>query len=426
MKFLLIYSAKILNSVLNGKNLDHSFEEFLSRNQKEINKKDFSKVKATVFDTLRSLNSINFFLDNLIKVKNSNQMINSLLAVSINQLINSDHKEFVIINEAVKAAKEIDKKLFNFVNAVLRAFLRNRQDLEEKAKVYIESKYNFPKWWIEKFQKQYPEHWEQIIRISNQKPPLSLRLNIKKILMKDYLNLLHAKDISYQILSDEALVLNDPMSAYEIPGFSDGLVSIQDYGAQLCIKLLEINNFQKILDACSAPGGKTCHILEKYDVDLTAVDLNTRRIDLVKENLNRLNLSANTHGGGIEKFSQNQDKEQFDRILLDVPCSGSGVIRRNIDIKWLRRKEDINKLQKNQKKLLDISWDLLKKGGKLLYVTCSVFSEENDDVINYFIKSHPGSEKININFPNNIICLDNQILPDQYNDGFYYSLLKKN
>ena len=426
MKFLLIYSAKILNSVLNGKNLDHSFEEFLSRNQKEINKKDFSKVKATVFDTLRSLNSINFFLDNLIKVKNSNQMINSLLAVSINQLINSDHKEFVIINEAVKAAKEIDKKLFNFVNAVLRAFLRNRQDLEEKAKVYIESKYNFPKWWIEKFQKQYPEHWEQIIRISNQKPPLSLRLNIKKILMKDYLNLLHAKDISYQILSDEALVLNDPMSAYEIPGFSDGLVSIQDYGAQLCIKLLEINNFQKILDACSAPGGKTCHILEKYDVDLTAVDLNTRRIDLVKENLNRLNLSANTHGGGIEKFSQNQDKEQFDRILLDVPCSGSGVIRRNIDIKWLRRKEDINKLQKNQKKLLDISWDLLKKGGKLLYVTCSVFSEENDDVINYFIKSHPDSEKININFPNNIICLDNQILPDQYNDGFYYSLLKKN
>ena len=426
MKFLLIYSAKILNSVLNGKNLDHSFEEFLSRNQKEINKKDFSKVKATVFDTLRSLNSINFFLDNLIKVKNSNQMINSSLAVSINQLINSDHKEFVIINEAVKAAKEIDKKLFNFVNAVLRAFLRNRQDLEEKAKVYIESKYNFPKWWIEKFQKQYPEHWEQIIRISNQKPPLSLRLNIKKILMKDYLNLLHAKDISYQILSDEALVLNDPMSAYEIPGFSDGLVSIQDYGAQLCIKLLEINNFQKILDACSAPGGKTCHILEKYDVDLTAVDLNTRRIDLVKENLNRLNLSANTHGGGIEKFSQNQDKEQFDRILLDVPCSGSGVIRRNIDIKWLRRKEDINKLQKNQKKLLDISWDLLKKGGKLLYVTCSVFSEENDDVINYFIKSHPDSEKININFPNNIICLDNQILPDQYNDGFYYSLLKKN
>jgi len=426
MKFLLIYSAKILNSVLNGKNLDHSFEEFLSKNQKEINQKDFSKIKAIVFDTLRFLNSINFFIDNLIKVKNSNQIINALLAVSINQLINSNHKDFVIINEAVKAAKEIDKKLFNFVNAVLRAFLRNRQDLEEKVKVDIESKYNFPIWWIKKFQKQYPEHWEKIITISNQKPPLTLRLNSKKILMGGYLTLLDAKEIDYQILSDEALVLKESMSAYDIPGFTDGLVSIQDYGAQLGIKLLEINNFQKILDACSAPGGKTCHILEKYDVDLTAVDLNERRVDLVKENLDRLSLSANTYGEGIEKFSQNKDKDQFDRILLDVPCSGYGVIRRNIDIKWLRRKEDINKLQKNQKNLLDISWGLLKRGGKLLYVTCSIFSEENDDVINYFIKSHSDSEKININFPNNIICLDNQILPDQYNDGFYYCLLKKN
>ena len=426
MKFLLIYSAKILNSVLNGKNLDHSFEEFLSKNQKEINQKDFSKIKAIVFDTLRFLNSINFFLDNLIKVKNSNEMINSLLAVSINQLINSDHKDFVIINEAVKAAKEVDKKLFNFVNAVLRAFLRNREDLEEKVKLDIESKYNFPKWWIEKFQKQYPDHWERIITISNQKPPLTLRLNLNKILMNEYLNLLHAKDIGYQILSDEALILKESMNAYDIPGFSDGFVSIQDYGAQLGVRLLEINNFQKILDACSAPGGKACHILEKYDIDLTAVDLNTRRIDLVKDNLDRLNLRANTYVGGIEKFSENQDKDQFDRILLDVPCSGSGVIRRNIDIKWLRRKEDIDKLQKNQKKLLNISWDLLKRGGKLLYVTCSVFSEENDDVINNFIKSHLDSEKININFPNNIICLDNQILPDQYNDGFYYCLLKKN
>jgi len=426
MKFLLIYSAKILNSVLNGKNLDHSFEEFLSKNQKEINQKDFSKIKAIVFDTLRFLNSINFFLDNLIKVKNSNEMINSLLAVSINQLINSDHKDFVIINEAVKAAKEVDKKLFNFVNAVLRAFLRNREDLEEKVKLDIESKYNFPKWWIEKFQKQYPDHWEKIITISNQKPPLTLRLNLNKILMNEYLNLLHAKDIGYQILSDEALILKESMNAYDIPGFSDGFVSIQDYGAQLGVRLLEINNFQKILDACSAPGGKACHILEKYDIDLTAVDLSTRRIDLVKDNLDRLNLRANTYVGGIEKFSENQDKDQFDRILLDVPCSGSGVIRRNIDIKWLRRKEDIDKLQKNQKKLLNISWDLLKRGGKLLYVTCSVFSEENDDVINNFIKSHLDSEKININFPNNIICLDNQILPDQYNDGFYYCLLKKN
>jgi len=426
MKFLLIHSAKILNSVLNGKNLDHSFEEFLSRNQKEINQKDFTKIKAIVFDTLRFFNRINFFLNNLIKVKNSNQIINSLLAVSINQLINSDHKEFVVINEAVKAAKEIDKKLFNFVNAVLRAFLRNRQDLEEKVKVDIESKYNFPIWWIEKFQKQYPKHWEQIITISNQKPPLTLRLNLNKILINEYLNLLQAKDIGYEILSDEALVLKESMSAYDIPGFADGLVSIQDYGAQLGIKLLEINNPLKILDACSAPGGKTCHILEKYDVDLTAVDLNERRINLVKENLERLNLRAKTYKGGIEKFSQNQDKDQFDRILLDVPCSGSGVIRRNIDIKWLRRKEDIDKLQKNQKNLLDISWGLLKKGGKLLYVTCSVFSEENEDVINYFIQSNSDSEKININFPNNIICLDNQILPDQYNDGFYYCLLKKN
>jgi len=426
MKFLLIYSAKILNSVLNGKNLDYSFEEFLSRNQKEINQKDFPKIKAIVFDTLRFLNSINFFLDNLIKVKNSNQIINSLLAVSINQLINSDHKDYVVINEAVKAAKEIDKKLFNFVNAVLRAFLRKRQDLEEKVEEDIESKYNFPIWWIKKFQKQYPKYWEKIITISNQKPPLTLRLNLNKILINEYLNLLHAKDIDYQILSDEALILKQTMSAFDIPGFMDGLVSVQDYGAQLGIRLLEINNSQKILDACAAPGGKTCHILEKYDVDLTAVDLNERRIDLVKENLYRLKLSANTYGGGLKKFNQNQDKDQFDRILLDVPCSGSGVIRRNIDIKWLRRKEDIDKLQKNQKNLLDMSWGLLKKGGKLLYVTCSIFSEENDDVINYFIKSHPDSEKININFPNNIICLDNQILPDQYNDGFYYCLLKKN
>jgi len=229
MKFLLIYSAKILNSVLNGKNLDYSFEEFLSRNQKEINQKDFPKIKAIVFDTLRFLNSINFFLDNLIKVKNSNQIINSLLAVSINQLINSDHKDYVVINEAVKAAKEIDKKLFNFVNAVLRAFLRKRQDLEEKVEEDIESKYNFPIWWIKKFQKQYPKYWEKIITISNQKPPLTLRLNLNKILINEYLNLLHAKDIDYQILSDEALILKQTMSAFDIPGFMDGLVSVQDY-----------------------------------------------------------------------------------------------------------------------------------------------------------------------------------------------------
>ena len=209
-------------------------------------------------------------------------------------------------------------------------------------------------------------------------------------------------------------------------GFLEGYISVQDFGAQIATELLDLERGQKILDACAAPGGKTCNILESEDVDVTALEIDEIRASKISSNLKRLDLNANVIHGSLSNENLWWNGEQFDRILLDVPCSASGIVRRHVDIKWLRQMNDLKKFSEIQYLLLKSAWPLLNSGGKLLYVTCSIFSNENRDVVERFKQDFMDAKEIDLIYPNNIKHIKNQLIPSENHDGLYYALLKKN
>ena len=226
--------------------------------------------------------------------------------------------------------------------------------------------------------------------------------------------------------SNTGLIIKNPLNINDIPGFLEGQISVQDFGAQIAAELLDIEKGQKILDACAAPGGKTCSILEYEDVDVTALENDEIRVDKISSNLKRLELNANVIHGSLSNNNLWWDGEYFDRILLDVPCSASGIVRRHVDIKWLRQMNDLKKFSEMQYLLLKSAWPLLKTGGKLLYVTCSIFSNENRDVIERFKKEFLDVKENDITYPNNTKYIKNQLVPSENHDGLFYALLQKN
>jgi len=228
------------------------------------------------------------------------------------------------------------------------------------------------------------------------------------------------------LVSEECLIIKKPLDVNKIPGFLDGKVSVQDLGAQLAAHIIELKNNQKVLDACSAPGGKACHMLEIKKIQLTAIESNKQRTTKIIDNIKRQGFTAQILNKKIDNKNEWWDKQYFDRILLDVPCSASGIVRRHVDIKWLRRINDFQNFADNQLTLLRAAWPMLKESGKLLYVTCSIFEEENRDVIEEFKKGLSNVSEINIKFPSNIAHIKNQVLPSDNHDGLFYALLQKN
>ena len=314
------------------------------------------------------------------------------------------------------------------VNAVLRSFLRRPESPLSQARRSEEGRWSHPQWWIDEVRHAYPACHGAILEAGNTRPPMTLRVNLRLIRCEDYLALLRGASIRAEQIGRAALLLAEPMSVEQLPGFPKGLVSVQDLSAQYAAVLLDLSVGQTVLDACAAPGGKTAHILETADVELTAIDRDAARLTRVRETLERLNLRARVVCADAAEPSRWWDGTPFQRILLDAPCTASGIVRRHPDIKWLRRPQDAKALAVQQCQLLDVLWHMLAAGGKLLYATCSVFPDENQLQIAAFLQSHPEARLLPLSdIPDGpeIGNIKGQILPDSLHDGFFYALLQK-
>ncbi|HET7160145.1 MAG TPA: 16S rRNA (cytosine(967)-C(5))-methyltransferase RsmB, partial [Burkholderiales bacterium] len=278
----------------------------------------------------------------------------------------------------------------------------------------------------DKLRMQYPDHFSQILEAGNRHPPLTVRVNRRRASAAQYLARLKDAGIDARALGGDAVMFERPVPVDQIPGFHEGQVSVQDAAAQYAATLLDAAPGMRVLDACAAPGGKSAHILEREDVELTALDHDPARLARVQSNLTRLNLSAQLICGDAATPASWWDAKPYARILADVPCSASGVVRRHPDIKWLRRPSDIEGFANQQRAILDALWQLLAADGKLVYATCSVFREENDEQIEHFLARHRDARRLRLPAPHTQAQpIAGQILPDEQHDGFFYALLQK-
>lgn len=391
------------------------------------------------YGTLRFYGEIDAYLTQLLQKPLTDERLHALLLVAIYQLLHDKADAFTVVNQTVHAVSQLRRPAAKswakgLVNAVLRNFLRQKDSLLNKLQSNEVAAYSYPQWWITKLKKQYPQQWQAMLAAGNQHPPMTLRVNKQKIKADEYLQLLARQDFAASGLGMEAIALGKPVPVEKIPGFSDGIVSVQDFGAQLAAHLLQLEGGQRVLDACCAPGGKTGHILELANVNMTGLDSDAERLQRVQSNLTRLQLNAQLLNGDASK-SDWYDGKPFDRILADVPCTASGIVRRHVDIKWLRREADIASFNAQQAKILPSLWQMLAKGGKLLYVTCSVFHEENQGQIDNFLCSQADAQQIPLDglidglmagSANNITHIKGQLIPTVAHDGFFYALLQKN
>lgn len=333
---------------------------------------------------------------------------------------NARYSAFTVVDQAVTAAAA-DPDMAHakgMVNAVLRRFLREREALSKSAAGTQMARWNYPDWWIDRMRSAYPQDWQAILQAGNAAPPLTLRVNQRKTTVEDYLALLAEKGIAATRIGPVAVRLTQATPVSQIPGFNDGLVSVQDAAAQLAAPLLDLQDGMRVLDACAAPGGKSGHILETADVELVALDNDPRRMTRITENLQRLQLNASLQTGDASDNSW-WDGKPYDRILADVPCTASGIVRRHPDIRWLRRKGDAVQLATLSAQILDNLWQMVRPGGKLLFVTCSVWPQESEAQAAAFAVRNQASR----------LPAPGQLLPtanaETDHDGLFYALFQK-
>lgn len=425
------YAATVLAKVLkSGQSLDQAWQTELSRLS---DARDQALLKEICFGVLRWYWRYKCWTDSLLQrpFRAKDTDIHSLILIGIYQLIEMRVPHYAAINQSVEATRVLRKPwAVKLVNGVLRNFQRDRAVLEENLQSSESCRYAFPGWLLEQISADWPTDWESIARASNQRPPMVLRVASDKTKVDAVLENLAAHGIEAQRHADvaSALILGHSKPVQNLPGFTTGEVSVQDAGAQLAASLLQLEPNQRVLDACAAPGGKTCHILEfQPSVILTALDIDSARVAKITENLQRCRLAAQLHTGDALQTDQWWDKAPFARILLDVPCSGTGVIRRHPDIRVLRRQADIAQLVQRQAQMLENMWDLLAPGGVLLYVTCSILKDENERQIEKFLANRATAKEHTIDANWGIQCsVGRQILPGMHDmDGFYYARLEK-
>ncbi|BBU98156.1 16S rRNA (cytosine(967)-C(5))-methyltransferase RsmB [Providencia hangzhouensis] len=393
--------------------------------QRNINDKDKALLQEICFGVLRYLPKLEWFISQLMEkpLTGKQRTLHYLIMVGIYQLLYTRIPPHAALAETVDGAVALKKpQLKGLINGVLRSFQRQQVQLEERI-ANNTSQYLHPSWLLKRLQTAYPEDWQSIIEANNQRPPMWLRVNSQHHTAAQYLNLLEQSEITAHLHPSHpnAIRLDEPTAVSRLPGFEDGWSTVQDVSAQGCAELLEPQNGESILDLCAAPGGKTTHILELAPrANVIAVDIDEYRLKRVKENLIRLKQHAVViQGDGTqpEKWAKDQ---QFDRILLDAPCSATGVIRRHPDIKWLRRDSDINELAQLQAQILEAIWPYLKPGGTLLYATCSIMPEENGKQIQNFLSKHNDASL------NDGTDAGLQVLPSTNGgDGFFYARLVK-
>jgi len=387
------------------------------------------------FGTLRWSYRLEALLARLLRkpLKKKDRDLHALLLVGLYQLLILEMPAHAAVSETVEVARQLGKDwAAGMVNGVLRnaqrqsaALLKSVQDTTATAR------WAHPDWWIERLQQDWPENWQQILEAGNQRPPMVLRVNRLQVERDDYLQQLRVSGIEALPLPfvESAIRLEQPVGVDSLPGFREGRVSVQDAAAQLCALLLDLQAGQRVLDACAAPGGKTGHILELAPQleSLLAIDVDETRLQKVRENLQRLHLDAGLLAADAGEPQAWWDGKPFDRILLDAPCSASGVVRRHPDIKLLRRPADVRSLSQQQQRLLEALWPLLASGGMLLYASCSVFRQENSDNLQVFLDQHSDASELPLQAEwGKVLPVGRQLLPGEHDmDGFYFACLTK-
>lgn len=415
-------AATVLEQVLGGRNLTQALSETFERHS-ALSFQQHGAIQDIAYGTLRRYGQLANVLEQLLDKPLHDAKLRYLLLVALYQLQHSKAAEYAVVDYAVRGARRINRHAGGLVNAVLRNFLRRRDHLFSVANQTSAGRYSYPSWWIEALELQYPRQAMDILAAGNLHPPMTLRVNSRQSSVSDYLARLKTEGIAATALaSPQAVMLERPLGVDKLPGFSEGVVSVQDAGAQQAACFLDVGDGMRVLDACAAPGGKTAHLLELAEVELTALDADARRLERVNENLSRLKLNATLVHGDAANPGEWWDGQLFDRILADVPCSASGVVKRHPDIKWLRRAQDIEGFSKQQRAILEALWPLLKRGGKLLYATCSVFSQENREIVEAFLADTQDARAFPLAAPE---MNQGQFLPTAYHDGFYYALLSK-
>lgn len=392
---------------------------------------DRSFIQALCYGVCRYYHRLEFILNLLADKPIKSFEVKALILTGLYQLAYMRVKPHAAVSETVRAAKNITWAK-GLINAVLRNYLRNKDSLDQSVATSISAAYSHPDWLIRELQADWPQHAENIMIENNRQPPLTLRVNLKKTSREGYRTLLAEHGFQARLfdLNDSGIYLDTPVGIELLPKFSEGWVSVQDGAAQLAAELLNVRPGQRVLDVCVAPGGKAAHILEKQPevAELVAVDIDGSRMQRVRDNLKRLGLSAILIRADATKPELWWDGRHFDRILVDAPCSATGVIRRHPDIKILRHSEDITKIAAQQKAILSAVWPLLASQGILLYATCSVLKQENEGQIENFLEGHADAKELPVDANGWGLAgkCGRQIFPGESGmDGFYYARLIK-
>jgi 16S rRNA (cytosine967-C5)-methyltransferase len=421
-------AIKVLSRVLQK---GESLSTAIPKEIKNLDERDRPLVQALVYGVLRWRWQLDSILKKYIKkpLRSKDQDVHIILMLGVFQLLWMRTPDYAVVDAAVKSSLKIKKKWAKgFINAILRQITREREEINYKETE--EAEFSHPQWLIDFIKKDWPEDWQQILTQANEEAPMTLRIDTQQTSLTDYMPQLNEVELDGQIIESvpTALVLEQAADVFRLPGFEEGRVSVQDGAAQLAAHLIQLQPEQKVLDACAAPGGKTVHMLQtEPTIKVDAVDISESRLERVEENLQRLNLEANLITSDISQPDEWWDGEQYDRILLDAPCSATGVIRRHPDIKSLRWDTDIADLASTQHEILDAIWPLLKPGGMMLYATCSILKAENEAQMLSFLSRTDNAEEVKIEANwGREQKVGRQILTgEQQMDGFYYALLTK-
>jgi len=422
-------AAEILLGVLQGQSLSR----LMPQNAERVAENERPRLAEIVQGSCRFYFHCEAVLKLLLQkpLRNRDRVIEALLLTSLYQLMYMRIKEHAVVAEAVEATRLLKRPMFSkLVNGVLRRFLREREALLETAN--ISKIHGLPQWLATHLAKDWPDHWIMIAESYLSNPAFTIRLNIRRQSMSAYLAGLQDMHIESNKVDgiDSALILDQAMPVMSLPGFADGLVSIQDAGAQMAARLLNPTSGESVLDACAAPGGKTGHLLEMAEnLKVTAMDVDSDRMQRVEDNLKRLGLTAEIQVADAARQEGAWAEQMYDAILLDVPCSATGVVRRHPDIRLLRRAADIESLVMQQQAILNNCWQRVKPGGRLLYVTCSLLSVENENQIAEFLLNTVDAAEVTLDPPvRHHKRLHGIALTPEKNDmdGFYYALLQKN
>ncbi len=396
--------------------------------------RDGAFIRDLCYGVMRWYPRLDFILQTLLDkpIRKKDINLKNLCRIGLYQIAYQRTPDHGAVSATVQACNELAMPWARgLVNAVLRNFIRKKQALLQLTEGDDEARYAHPGWLIDLIRQDWPAHWQDILEANNQQAPMILRTNAVRTSRAELLEYINRAGLACHTADhcEQGLILDKAAEIHEIPGFEQGLFSVQDGAAQQAVPLLDLADGQRVLDACAAPGGKTCHILESAPRlrEVVAIDVQPQRLARITDNLKRLGLTATTLNADMTEPGQWWDGDCFERVLLDAPCTASGVIRRHPDIKYLRAPADIARINSLQHKLLDSVWPLLAPGGKLVYVTCSVLRRENDETIGRFLQRTPTAvpEPIRASW-GEATRFGRQILPGQHEfDGFYFARLVK-